>query len=122
MPPKKILIIDDDTTHLICAKEILEAEGHQVVVQASPFGATEKVMLERPDLVLVDVNMPALSGEGLIGVLRSRPQTKDARVLLYSSNDEDSLRRAAARLGIEGYIAKGDPDELRRTVGRVLTA
>jgi len=68
------------------------------------------------------VNMPALSGEGLIGVLRSRPQTKDARVLLYSSNDEDSLRRAAVRLGIEGYIAKGDPDELRRTVGRVLTA
>jgi CheY-like chemotaxis protein len=118
----KILVVDDDAAHLTVTKELLEAEGYDVLVHATAFGATEKVITERPALVLVDVNMPALSGEGLVTVLRGRPQTKETRVMLYSSNDEDALRRAADRLRTAGYICKGDPDELRRKVARALRA
>jgi CheY-like chemotaxis protein len=116
----KILVVDDDATHLVCAKELLEAEGYEVRVHGTAFGATEKVLRYEPDLVLVDVNMPALSGEGLVTVLQGRERTRGVRVLLYSSNDEQALREAAERLGIAGYVPKGDPAQLRRKVAAVL--
>jgi CheY-like chemotaxis protein len=122
MSPPKILVVDDDDTHLVCTKELLEAEGYEVHVHATAFGATEKVMRHAPDLVLVDMNMPALSGEGLVTVLRGRERTRGVRVLLYSSNDEQALRDAARRLEIEGYVPKGDPEQLRRKVAAVLGA
>lgn len=112
----RILIIDDDPTHLACARELLEAEGYQVDVHLTGFGATEKLIRTRPDLVLIDVNMPALSGDALASILRRRVHASGVRVFLYSSNDEDALRRAAARLDIDGYVCKGDPGALRRKV------
>jgi CheY-like chemotaxis protein len=118
----RILVVDDDDTHLACARELLEAEGYRVDVHLTAFGATEKMIRTRPDLVLIDMNMPALSGEGLVSILRKRVHAPGVRVFLYSANDEDSLRRAAARLGIDGYVCKGDPDELRRKVRAALGA
>ncbi|WP_242394964.1 response regulator [Anaeromyxobacter oryzisoli] len=120
MSSPKILVVDDDATHLVCAKELLEAEGYEVRVHSTAFGATEKVLRYEPDLILVDVNMPALSGEGLVTVLQGRERTRGVRVLLYSSNDEQALREAAERLGIAGYVPKGDPGQLRRKVAAVL--
>jgi CheY-like chemotaxis protein len=120
MSPPRILIVDDDETHLACARELLEAEGYRVDTHQTAFGATERLIRSRPDLVLIDVNMPALSGEALVGILRRRVLAAGVRVFLYSSNDEDALRKAANRLQIDGYVCKGDPDELRRKVGRAL--
>jgi CheY-like chemotaxis protein len=116
MTAPRILIVDDDPTHLACARELLEAEGYAVDVHETGFGATEKLIRTRPDLVLLDVNMPALSGEALASILRRRVHAAGVRVFLYSSNDEDALRRAAERLEIDGYVCKGDPAELRRKV------
>jgi CheY-like chemotaxis protein len=122
MDAARILIVDDDPTHLACARELLEAEGYEVEVHLTAFGATEKFIRTRPDLVLIDVNMPALSGEGLVSILRRRVHAAGVRVFLYSSNDEDALREASRRLEIDGWISKGDPAELRRKVGRALAA
>jgi CheY-like chemotaxis protein len=122
MSAPRILIVDDDETHLTCARELLEAEGYGVDVHVTAFGATEKLIRVRPDLVLVDMNMPALSGEGFVAILRRRVHAAGVHVLLYSSNDEDVLRKAAARLGIDGYVQKGDPDALRRKVRRLIGA
>jgi DNA-binding NarL/FixJ family response regulator len=120
MPAARILIVDDDETHLECARALLAAEGYEVLTHYTAFGATEKLIRSRPDLVLVDVNMPALSGEALVGILQRRVHAAGVRVLLYSSNDEEALRRTASRLAIDGYVCKGDPEELRRKVGRAL--
>lgn len=116
----KVLLIDDDPLHLDVTGELLRAEGYEVVAHRGPFGATEKVITEEPDLVLVDVNMPGLSGEGLVTVLRGRQKTKGVRIALHSSNDEDALREAAERLTVGGWIAKGDPEALRRKVSELL--
>jgi DNA-binding NarL/FixJ family response regulator len=118
----RILIVDDDPLHLACTRDLLLAEGYEVDAHLTAFGATEKLIRTRPDLVLIDVNMPALSGEGLVSILRKRVHAAGVRVLLYSSNDEDSLRQAVSRLAIDGYVCKGDPEELRRKVGRALAA
>ncbi len=120
MTSKRILVVDDDETHLTLAKELLRFEGYDVTIQRTAFGVTERVLRERPDLLLLDMNMPGLSGEGLVGVLRAREETRRTSVLLYSSNDEDSLRRAVARLGVAGFVCKGDVRDLYRKVEAVL--
>jgi len=120
MSARKILIVDDDATHLLCTKELLEQEGYDVLVHSTAFGATEQTMRHQPDLVLVDVNMPALSGEALVSLLRRREATRHIRILLHSSNDEDVLRDAVRRLGIDGYVCKGDPAQLRFKVALAL--
>jgi CheY-like chemotaxis protein len=120
MKRKKILVIDDDPVHLVLTKDLLEEEGHEVLVHGTPFGATQKILVTGPDLVLLDVNMPALSGEGLASLLRRHPRTHGTRILLHSSNDEEALRAAVERLGLTGYVCKGDPVSLRRSVARVL--
>jgi CheY-like chemotaxis protein len=117
----KILIIDDDETHLDSTRGILEAEGYEVFTQSQPFGTTNAVIRLRPDLVLLDVNMPALSGDRLAEVLRANSHTRDTMVVLHSSNDEDHLRTTARRLGLDGYICKGNPAALRAKVAGLMT-
>lgn len=113
---RKILIIDDDQAHLDSARGILEAEGYEVFTHNQPFGATNAVIRLQPDLVLLDVNMPALSGDRLAEVMRANAHTRNVKVALHSSNDEDHLRTTARRLGLDGYICKGSPATLRRKV------
>lgn len=116
----RILIIDDDPTHLESARGILEAEGYEVFTQSQPFGSTNAVIRLQPDLVLLDVNMPALSGDRLAEVLRANEATRDVLVVLHSSNDEDHLRTTARRLGLDGYIFKGNPHTLRAKVAGLI--
>ena len=120
MSVKRILIIDDDVAHLSSTRGLLEGDGYEVFTHTQGFGATNVARQLRPDLILLDVNMPGLSGENLIGVLQSNPKTRDLKVVFYSSNDEDLLRQAVKRFGAHGYISKGNPMELRSKVEKFL--
>ena len=115
---KKILIVDDDSRFLQTTRGLLESCGYEVVEHDTPFRTMEVVIGQRPDLVLLDVNMPGLSGDRLCSLLKAgrRPPA----VLLHSSNDEESLRRAVALCGADGYVCKGDVAGLRRKVGQLL--
>jgi len=120
MTAKRILIIDDDLAHLTSTRGILEDDGYEVFVHSQGFGATNKARQVRPHLILLDVNMPGLSGENLIGVLQANSSTREIPVVFYSSNDEDSLRSAVRKLGARGYISKGSVVALRQRVARFL--
>jgi PleD family two-component response regulator len=121
MNRQRILIIDDDAIHLHSTRHILESEGYEVHTHDQPFGSTNEIIRIKPDLVLLDVNMPGLSGEKLADVYRANARTRTARVMLYSSNDEDALREASKRLQLDGYICKGNPATLRLRVAAVLS-
>ena len=113
---KRILVVDDDPRLLEITRELLELEGYVVRTQVSPFGTSRAAIEFAPDLILLDVNMPGLSGDRLAAILLGDQGDEQRRVLLYSSNDEDSLRNAAARVGTAGYVCKGDAFTLRRRV------
>jgi CheY-like chemotaxis protein len=117
---KTVLIIDDDESHLLTAKGIIEALGYRVVLHNSPFRTTKKVLESKPDLILLDVNMPALPGDRLCAILRSESDLKNLPIYLYSSNDEDILRQAAKQFQADGYICKGNISGLRTKVQQVL--
>jgi CheY-like chemotaxis protein len=113
---KKILIIDDDAKHLLTTQELLENEGYDVFIHNIGFGATNIIKNLQPDIILLDMNMPGLSGEKLTGLLKANRYTKDIPIVFYSSNDESSLRQSVAESGIKGYICKGDIFNLREQV------
>ncbi len=119
---KKILVIDDDKKHLIAVKEILEIEGHDVYLHNQPFGATALAKTLNPDLILLDINMPGLSGDGLFRIIRSNFFGRTMPIVFYSSNDEDSLRKLVRIHGATGYICKGDLYGLREKVASYLSA
>jgi CheY-like chemotaxis protein len=120
---KTILIIDDDANHLIAAKEILEIEGYTVATHNQALGSTLVVKETKPDLVLLDVNMPGLSGERLVGIIGRNLHSNKVPIIFYSSNDEDSLRKSVSQYrfyNVKDYICKGDPYNLRKKVAHYL--
>jgi CheY-like chemotaxis protein len=117
---KRILVVDDDKKHLLAVKEILESEGHYVYVHNQPFGTTALAKTLSFDLILLDINMPGLSGDSLSKVLRSHSDVKDIPVVFYSSNDEDSLRQMVRFHQVRGYICKGDIYDLKKKVALYL--
>ena len=119
-PRKRILLIDDDERLLLTTSTLLEYEGYEVMTHRTAFGATTRIVDEKPDLVLLDVNMPGLSGEGLADVIRSNKRVADVKIAFFSSNDEDDLRRATAEHRADGYICKGDMFGLRDRVAALL--
>lgn len=121
MNKQRILIVDDDPAHLDSTRGILEEEGYEVFTHGQPFGSTAVIAEVKPDLVLLDVNMPGLSGDRLAEVYRANARTRTTRVVLYSSNDEDALRAASRRLQLDGYICKGSPGTLRMRVASILS-
>jgi CheY-like chemotaxis protein len=122
MSGKRILVVDDDVTHLVSTRGLLEAEGYIVFTHTQGFGTTNLVKQIKPDLVLLDVNMPGLSGENLASVLKANGATRDTAIVFYSSNDEDTLRAAVKRFGIDGYISKGNTSQLRTKVAQIIAS
>lgn len=103
--PVRVVVVDDDEEQLSMVSRMLRAEGCEVETTSSPFGVSNLVSAFRPDVVLIDVNIPALSGDKILSVLR-RHQSK-ARLVLFSAADESKLRRLAGEVGADGWIQKG---------------
>jgi CheY-like chemotaxis protein len=117
---KKVVVIDDEEMHLYTAKGLLQSDSIEVTTHKGAFGSTNFVIAERPDLVLLDINMPALSGTNLVSHLKPYCQENNIPILFYSSNDEAMLRDMAAIHGIKGYICKGDLAGLHSKVNECL--
>jgi CheY-like chemotaxis protein len=104
----KILIIDDDAELLETAAQLLQQRGFQVVTHRESFNRLNAVRIHRPDLVLVDVNMPFVPGDEIVKLLQDDPELRQIPIFLFSSNDERSLRHAARECGAAGYISKSE--------------
>jgi CheY-like chemotaxis protein len=117
---KKILIVDDDELHLYTTRELLQEERFEVFTHKNGFGVTHLVNMLQPDLVLLDVHMPGLSGDQLASLLRADSGAANVPVVFHSSNDEDSLRESVSLYGAKGYICKGNVADLKKKVHQYL--
>jgi CheY-like chemotaxis protein len=117
----KLLLVDDDQTLLQMTRSLLERDGYEVHVHTSAFGTEALVRQLAPHLILLDVNMPGLSGDRLVSVLReSRSDISKIPILFYSAIDEPLLRTLTAQHGVQGYVLKGNPAELRTRIASCL--
>ncbi len=117
---KKVLVVDDDEMHLYTTKGLLESDEVEVITHNKGFGVTSLLKQLEPDLVLLDVNMPALSGDRLAELIKPYAQEKRSSIVFHSSNDEDSLRELVRVHGVQGYICKGNISDLRSKVSQYL--
>lgn len=106
-PRKKILIVDDSPLIRGAVAEMLGEQGFDVVCVSSPFGFSHTLAEEKPDLVLMDVNMPALRGDKLVEVAR-RGALHKCPIVLFSDRPDAELAKLAKDCGASGYIRKTD--------------
>ena len=100
----KILIVDDVTYIRMVYKEFLESKGYDAIEAESGKLALKLIREEKPDLVLMDINMPELSG---IEVLqRMRKFDKTTPVLMLTAYGTVDKVLAAQKHGITGYVTK----------------
>lgn len=103
----KVLVIDDDPIVLELVRQRLTTAGYDVRVREEALGTTQAVREERPDVVLLDVMMPALNGERIASLLRAGAGTRGVGVIFYSSKSESDLAALIEQTGALGAIHKG---------------
>jgi CheY-like chemotaxis protein len=118
----RVMVVDDSQICLDATAMMLEEAGYAVVTVESPFGLSSALTREQPDVVLVDVTMPGLSGDKLVEItLRNRAGQRRPLILLYSDRSEHDLRDLAASCGAAGSIRKtSDAQVLTRELQRYL--
>lgn len=105
-----VLIVDDDPIVLEIARERLAAAGYVVHTREEALGTSQWVSTHQPDFVLLDINMPALSGTELAMLIRRRQSTKATAIILHSSLPEAELQTLARSTGAIGVVHKTSDD------------
>jgi two-component system chemotaxis response regulator CheY len=101
----RILVIDDDGDIRAILGMVLAAEGHEVETAIDGAAGLDRLRESpRPSLILLDMMMPRLDGEGFLRAMRSDPLTADIPVVILTGHP--TARRTAAELGAAGYLVK----------------
>ena len=100
----KILIVDDSGLSRRTLRKILEPAGHEVVEATEGIAAIEQYFLDRPDLVLLDLNMVGMYGIDVLNRLRELDPR--ARIIIASADIQDSTREMAQSGGASAFITK----------------
>ena len=105
--PPRILVVDDGTLIRLYYRETLEAAGFEVAEAINGIEALEKVLSERFDLVIVDINMPKMDGMSFLRALRSQEGNAGAiPTLVISSESGERDADAARAAGANFYLVK----------------
>ena len=106
MPPR-VLVVDDGTLIRLYYRETLEAAGFEVAEAINGIEALEKVLSERFDLVIVDINMPKMDGVSFLRALRGQEGDAGALPTLVISSESGERDADAARAaGANFYLVK----------------
>lgn len=102
----KILVVDDDDTTLLVFQTHLAKAGYTVETAADGMEALEKVPSFRPDLILLDINMPKMSGFEVAKRLKDSPETSKIPIFIMTSLKQDANIKRGYDLGIDEYLTK----------------
>jgi len=119
---KRAVVVDDDEAIGLAIRDLLEPEGIAVDVLGDAQAALPELLRAAPDLVILDVNMPGMSGWELCAILRRQSATRTIPILFLTGRLEIKDRITAMQFGGSDYLAKPfGADELRRKVQDLLT-
>lgn len=104
--PKRILMVEDDDALANVYVVRLEAEGFNVRRVSNGEEALSAALNYKPDLVLLDVMMPKVSGFDVLDILRNTPETAALKVIMLTALSQDSDKDRAAALGVDDYLVK----------------
>lgn len=111
MMQKKILIIEDNDQNLYLATFLLEKQGHNVIQAQDGQKGLALAAEEKPDLILLDIQLPVMDGYEVAKRLKSAEKTKTTPIVAVTSYAMVGDRENILATGCEGYIEKPiDPD------------
>lgn len=111
MVKKRVLVVDDSPTDRQMVTSLLQKEGYEVTTAVDGEDALEKVASERPPLIVLDIILPKMNGYQVLRQLKTGAETRDIKVILVSSKNQESDRFWGLKQGADDYIAKPYPDE-----------
>ncbi len=118
---RRVLIVDDDPRALRLLSHAFSCEGYETVTATSGAEALAKLSVERPDLVLLDVMMPDMSGLEVCQRIRASRATARLPVLMLSARGQVSDHASGLKSGADDYLPKAaDTDELLARAGALL--
>jgi DNA-binding response OmpR family regulator len=109
----KLLIVEDNIVILTMQKQIFEMEGYDITTAQEGMDALKKVHQERPDIVLLDVNIPGMNGFELCRQIKEDPDLSDIIIVMISAvyySDEDAKKGMA--MGADAYFTKPYENEV----------
>lgn len=102
----KILLIEDNQQNALLIKRVLEARQHQVIHVSEGETGLKVAVEEIPDLILVDLGLPDIDGQTLVGFIKRVSQLENVPVVAVTAWPEDTAREMARAYGCDGYISK----------------
>ena len=120
MSKKKVYIIDDEVSFRTMIETLLEVHGFNVVSESTPKNAIPDMIAENPDVVVLDMNMPIITGIELFQQMKQEPDLKDIPVILLTGDGKISTKQDAIEVGINWVFLKTEtqPKEL---IGKIKT-
>jgi len=123
MTQQTILYIEDNPENSLLVKRVLEAEGYKVVEADSGTAGLSKAETMRPDLVLMDINLPEMDGYELTRRFKQMVRLAGVPVVAMTANVMKGDREKTLAAGCDGYIQKPiDVDQLPIQIARFLQA
>lgn len=104
--PKKVLVVEDNEQNRFPEKDILEYYGYEVVEAENGEECIRMAKEHKPDLILLDMQMPAMDGFTAAKILKNDPQTRDIKIIAITSSAMKGDRERTLAIGVDDYLAK----------------
>lgn len=104
----KVLLVEDDVALRDIYSARFTAENYDVVTASDGEMALTQAVKEKPDLIILDVMMPKISGFDVLDILRATPETKDTKVIMMTALSQTSDVDKGKTLGADEYLVKSE--------------
>lgn len=106
MAGERILVVEDNAQNLKLVRDVLEFKGYQVIAAGTGEEGVELAGREKPALVLMDIQLPGISGVEAFQRIRNEPATADIPVVALTASAMPSDRKTILAAGFDGYETK----------------
>lgn len=118
----KILLVEDDISLRDVYYARLQAEGFELAVASNGEEALAAAVKERPDLIVLDVMMPRISGFDVLDIIRTTPEIAHTKVIMMTALGSPEDRERGEKLGVDKYLVKSQVtlEDVVATIKKVL--
>jgi DNA-binding response OmpR family regulator len=102
----KILVVDDEEDIRNLARIVLESAGYEVIAACDAKEAFDKASAELPDVVLLDIIMPEMSGLEACREIKKQQKTHSIPIVMFSVLGKETDKEKARKMGADGYLVK----------------
>jgi two-component system cell cycle response regulator DivK len=106
MANELILIVEDNEHNQKLASDVLRFKGFRVLVAETAEIGVPMAQKEKPDLVLMDIHLPGMSGIEALAKLRAEPETKEIPVFAFTASVMPQDRKEITSAGFDGFLSK----------------